>query len=350
MRTRRGGPGRVASAVLTVSVLPMLLTPAIAAAGDHPPGTVAVIQAAAGSYLAGVTRNGDRTVTAEVYSASMGRTIPIEVILPADTSAPRPTLYLLNGAGGGEDTATWQDRTDVLSFFQDKNVNVVTPLEGAFSYYTDWEKDDPVLGRNKWQTFLTKELPPIVDAEFGTDGVNSIAAISMTATSVLNLAIAAPGLYRSVGAYSGCAETSTPEGQAFIELVVEGRGGGDVTNMWGPLDGPGWVANDPVVNAEKLRGTQLYVSSGSGLPGPHETLDAPGVNGSPATLANQVIVGGIIESAVNMCTHNLANRLAELKIPATFDFRPVGTHSWGYWQDDLHNSWPMLASSMGMQP
>ncbi|GAA3184792.1 hypothetical protein GCM10020255_080840 [Rhodococcus baikonurensis] len=75
--------------------------------------------------------------------------------LPADTSAPRPTLYLLNGAGGGEDSATWEGRTDVLDFFADKNVNVVTPLEGAFSYYTDWQKDDPVLGRNKWQTFLT---------------------------------------------------------------------------------------------------------------------------------------------------------------------------------------------------
>ncbi len=154
-----------------------------------------------------------RTVTISVHSDAMGRDIPLEVILPADTSAPRPTLYLLNGAGGGEDSATWEGRTDVLDFFADKNVNVVTPLEGAFSYYTDWQKDDPVLGRNKWQTFLTRELPPVIDAQFGTNGVNAIAAISMTATSVLNLAISAPGLYRSVGAYSGCAETSTQPGQ-----------------------------------------------------------------------------------------------------------------------------------------
>jgi diacylglycerol O-acyltransferase/trehalose O-mycolyltransferase len=27
---------------------------------------------------------------------------------------------------------------------------------------------------------------------------------------------------------------------------------------------------------------------------------------------------------------------------------PTGTHSWGYWEDDLHNSWPMLARSMGI--
>ncbi|MDJ0114788.1 esterase family protein, partial [Rhodococcus erythropolis] len=45
----------------------------------------------------------------------------------------------------------------------------------------------------------------------------------------------------------------------------------------------------------------------------------------------------------------LADRLNALGIPATFDFKPSGTHSWGYWQDDLHNSWPMIASSMGAQ-
>ena len=58
--------------------------------------------------------------------------------------------------------------------------------------------DDPSLGRQKWQTFLTQELPPVIDAEFNTNGVQSISAISMTATSVLNLAIAAPGLYKGV--------------------------------------------------------------------------------------------------------------------------------------------------------
>ncbi|MCJ0906142.1 alpha/beta hydrolase family protein [Rhodococcus sp. ARC_M6] len=288
-----------------------------------------------------------RTLTITVHSDAMNRDISLEVILPADTSSPRPTLYLLNGAGGGEDNATWEARTDVLSFFADKNVNVVTPMEGAFSYYTDWQKDDPVLGRNKWQTFLTQELPPAIDARFGTTGVNAIAAISMTATSVLNLAIAAPGLYLSVGAYSGCAETSTQPGQDYVRLVVGARGGADPTNMWGPFDGPGWRENDPVVNAEKLRGTDLYVSSGTGLPGPYENLAGPGIDGNVGTLASQVAIGGVIEAAVDGCTHTLADRLNSLGIPATFDFRPTGTHSWGYWQDDLHNSWTMIARSIG---
>ncbi|ORM09201.1 alpha/beta hydrolase [Prescottella equi] len=300
------------------------------------------------SHLTGI--DGDstdaRVRTAHVYSESMDRVVPVRVLLPADTSRPRPTLYLLNGAGGGETGATWQANTDVTEFFADKHVNVVTPMGGTASYYTDWERDDPVLGRNKWQTFLTRELPPIIDAEFGGNGTNSIAAISMTATSVLNLAIAAPGLYRAVGSYSGCAETSTPMGSAFVDLVVRSAGGGDPVNMWGPPGSPARLANDPVRNAEKLRGTELFVSSGSGLPGPHDHLGAPGVDGDPVLFARQVVVGGAIEAATNACTRNLADRLRALNIPATFDFNPTGTHSWGYWQDDLHQSWPLMARAM----
>ncbi len=197
-----------------------------------------------------------------------------------------------------------------------------------------------------WTTFLTQELPPIVDAELGTNGINSIGGISMAGTSVLSLAQSAPDLYEGVAAYSGCARTSTDPGQACVRMVVESRGGADATNMWGSYDGDGWTKNDPYVNAEKLRGFDIYESSGTGLPGPGDRLDAPWINGDRATLANQIILGGAIEAATNQCTHALAGKLGELGIPATFDFRPTCTHSWSYWEEDLHKSWPMLAESM----
>lgn len=47
------------------------------------------------------------------------------MLRPADTSAPRPTLYLLDGVEGGETGSGWLDRTDVATFFADRNVNVV---------------------------------------------------------------------------------------------------------------------------------------------------------------------------------------------------------------------------------
>ncbi|MFC9900444.1 hypothetical protein ACFVJ3_09680 [Rhodococcus sp. NPDC127593] len=113
----------------------------------------------------------------------------------------------------------------------------MTPLAGAFfSYYTDWQRDDPELGRNKWTVFLTQELPPIIDAEFGTSGVNAIAA------------------RRCIGVSTSTADVSKRARRRAVLRPDRGRESrrSRLGNMWGPLGGPGWVANDPLVNAEKL--------------------------------------------------------------------------------------------------
>lgn len=311
---------------------------ATAGADDATPETGA-------AHLVSIDRPGQRQEEMTVYSAAMDRVITLQVITPADNSVPRPTLYLLNGAGGGEDAATWYRQTDIVQFFSDKNVNVVSPVGGKFSYYTDWLRDDPNLGRNKWQTFLTEELPPIVDVALHTSGVNGIAGVSMSATSALDLSIHAPDLYRAVASYSGCATTADETSRKFIQLVLD-RGDADMSNMWGPPGDPEWARHDAVLNAEGLRGKALFVSSSSGLPGPLDTLDSPSIGGRPMTLANQIVLGGIIEAATDSCTHQLATRLGELGIPAQVEFRPSGTHSWRYWQDDLHRSWPMLEAAM----
>ncbi|MFC3243525.1 alpha/beta hydrolase [Gordonia humi] len=282
----------------------------------------------------------------EVYSASMGRTVSLTVLRPQDVSKPAPVLYLLNGAGGGEDSATWKAKTDYKDFFADKRVNVVTPNSGAFSYYTDWQKDDPVLGRNKWQTFLTEELPPLVDEAFSTTGANAIAGISMAGTSVFNLAIAKPELYRSVAAFSGCARTSDPLGQAYIRTVVGDRGRGDVTNMWGPLNGPGWKDNDPYLHADKLKGVKVYMTTGTGLPGRYDVPGARLINGDPAVLIDQVLMGGAIEAIVNSCTQQVKQAFDKAGVDTTVTTRPVGTHSWEYWQQDLHETWPSIARDL----
>ncbi|TCK00580.1 S-formylglutathione hydrolase FrmB [Nocardia alba] len=299
-----------------------------------------------GSRLDRIERPGQRQQIVHVYSASMDRVIPLQVITPHDTSAPRPTLYLLNGAGGGEDIANWYNQTDIVQFFADKNVNVVTPAAGAFSYYTDWQRDDPKLGRNKWQTFLTAELPPIIDATLNTTGVNAIAGLSMSATAVLNLAIAAPDRYRAVGAYSGCASVEDPVSRAYIDTVLA-RGGADPANMWGPPGDPAWRANDAYLNAERLRGKAIYLSSANGLPGAAEALPPGATPGKVIGMTDQILLGGAIEAAANLCTQRLAARLAELNIPAHTEFRPAGTHTWKYWEQDLHNSWPLLAAAIG---
>ncbi|MDH6676135.1 diacylglycerol O-acyltransferase/trehalose O-mycolyltransferase [Rhodococcus sp. LBL1] len=270
----------VCAALAAAATLPLLgAIPATAEVTGAPDATA--IDATSAARLVSSTQQAGQRVDIEVYSPSMQRNIPLQVLRPKDTSTPAATFYLLNGAGGGEDGAAWDLQTDVGDFFADKHVNVVTPMEGAFSYYTDWRNPDPGLaatsgnnGTNKWTTFLTEELPPVIDAAFDTTGDNAIAAISMTGTSVLDLAIEAPALYKSVGSFSGCAITSETPGRQFVKLVV-GLGDGNVDNMWGPPDDPEWITRDPYVNADKLPRIPMYISTASGLPGPTTRWTTP---------------------------------------------------------------------------
>ncbi|MGI5216609.1 alpha/beta hydrolase [Nocardia sp. CA-290969] len=286
---------------------------------------------------------GGREFEVVVHSAAMDRPITLWVSHPG-TGAP--ALYLLNSGDGGEDGGPWMRRTDVAEFFAGKPVNVIVPMGGRASYYTDWLADDPVLGRNKWETFLTRELPPLLNARFGMSGRNAVAGLSMSATSALNLAIRAPGLYQAAGAYSGCTRTTDPAARAIVysQLAVFGA---NAVNMWGGPGDPAWPEHDPILHLDRLRGTALYISSGNGSPGPHEALNSRGIDGDPLRLADRMLVGGTMESIVHNCTGRMAAELAARQIPATVHIHP-GTHAWPYWQDDLHRSWPVFAGALGV--
>lgn len=286
------------------------------------------------------TATGEAVVSRlDVYSPSMDRWVSNDVISPAG-GGPAPVFYLLTGVGGAEDGISWFDNTDVRGFFADKNVTVVMPVGGHHSMYTDWNAPDPVLGRNMWQTYLTRELPAAVDARYNTTGANAIGGVSMAGGPVLDLAIQAPGLYRAVGSYSGCARTSDVFGQIAVRSMVEVLGRGNATNMWGPPGSPQWAAHDPLVNAEKLRGTALFVSTGNGIPGPIDTHD-------PNLVVPQTVAGSAVEMVTRACTAAFDGRLRELGIPATVSYRSEGTHSWGLFEADMRASWPLISAAIG---
>ncbi|MGA9873988.1 MAG: alpha/beta hydrolase family protein [Rhodococcus sp. (in: high G+C Gram-positive bacteria)] len=308
-------------------------------------GGVAAAEPRQTSAVSSIVKEG-RSWELQVYSAAMNKDVTVEVQRPVDQSRPAPSLYLLSGLDAGEGSASWQQQTDALSFLSDKQVNVVLPIGGRGSYYADWRREDPVLGVNKWQTFLTEELPPLIDGALGTTGRNSLAGLSTSGTAVLQMAEAKPGLFKSVAAYSGCAQIADPLGRQFVKLSVETWAGGNTINMYGPDNDPAWAANDPVINAEKLRGTELYISSGSGVPQPDDVRYYTEGNG-PQGVVN-LGLGVVIEGATNFCSHMLQHRLNSLGIPATYQFPPVGTHYWPYWEQALHDSWPVLARGMSL--
>lgn len=130
----------------------------------------------------------------------MGRTVQVQVLLPARRDSPRPTVYMLDGRSAAAEVNNWTARGGALSFFADKNVNVAFTLGGPASYYTDWLHSDPKLGTHRWETFLTRELPLLIDARFDGDGMNGLEGVSMGAEAAMMLATRNPGLYRAVAA------------------------------------------------------------------------------------------------------------------------------------------------------
>ncbi|MCR8895618.1 esterase family protein [Gordonia sp. GONU] len=320
--------------LVALSVLAMMVgLPSRSAAEPNPASIVAEYVQPAGE------------IDLAVRSTAMRQTVTVKV-LPARGDRPAPTLYLLNGAAGGDGGSSWFDRTDIRTYFADQNVNVVVPMGGAASYFTDWQHPDPALGVQKWATFLTSELPAVIDRRLDGNGRNAIAGISMAGTSVFQLSLHAPELYEALGSFSGCAQTSDPMGQAVVRMVVEGRGHGNTLNMWGPPTSPAWRANDPYVHAASFRGKSIYVSNGSGTPGRYDTIDGPGIDGNGSKLFDQLAVGAVIETATAECTRNLQRRLREVGVPATFHLYPGGTHSWPYWQDELHRAWPQFRAAL----
>ncbi|WP_041451078.1 alpha/beta hydrolase [Hoyosella subflava] len=297
--------------------------------------------AASFATAAPVTRVDEISVTrTDIYvdSPAMQRTIRVHVLHPAHSS-PRPTFYLLDGNEATFEQSDWITKTDIVDFAASKNVNVVLPAGGEGSYYTDWQQPDPEFGVYMWETFLTEELPPIIDSYFNGNGRNAIGGISMGGQAAFTLTSRHPGLYRGVVAISACPLVAPQPYQDTVRAGIAYRGG-DATNMWGPRNAPAWFEHDPAQNLGALRDKPLYLYAGNGTPGRYEQQFD---DDTQAT----IVVGGPIEAAALTCSADFAARLGAGGITPTVDFRSSGTHSWPYWQDAIRSAWPTVEAAVG---
>ena len=317
-----------------------------------------------------------------VTSESMERDIPVAIFYARDEQGQRkenaPTVYLLNGAGGSEQDTDWvaQAYNELEKTYKDSGVNVVIPMEGAFSYYVDWAAEPPVdtathpffHGKQMWSTFLAHELPQAVEPYMNADQEHRAAAgLSMAATSVLLLAEHNPGFYDAVGSFSGCAATSRPIPWEFLNLTVS-RGAPNVMSpeyIFGERGSDYNRHNDALVNAAALKGTAVYLSTGTGLAAETDMagylkdrlINEYGVDPDAAStraLSNATtlqVEGGVIEAAMNACTHDLMVKMRANDVEVTHaELRNVGTHSWASWRDDVQLSFDkVFKKALGLE-
>ena len=254
-----------------------------------------------------------------VASESMNRVLPVEIWRPA-SDAPAPMLYLLDGVDSPSPSG-WLLPGNVQDTFAGEHVTLVMPARADGSLHADWKNDDPVLSRNKWQTFLTEELPPLLESgDLPFSGTRGIAGLSMGAASAVTIAERRPDLYSAVGAICGCYTARDDLGFVLAKIVAETRGG-NIANMWGARTDPAYAENDGLLHAERLRGKALYFATATGVPDATEWQR----NNNDLLRFTQ---GTGLEIATHACTVEMDRRLDELGIDARVDYLPTGLHNW----------------------
>lgn len=286
----------------------------------------------------------DRRVALWVHSPSMNTDIQVQILLARDwNSRPKdkfPQLVTLDGLRAQDDQSGWIINTNIEDFYKDKNVNVVLPIGGESSFYTDWKEPDK--GKTyKWETFLIKELPPIIEGQWRSTDVRGIQGLSMGGSAAMMLAARNPGFFKFAASYSGILQMTSYGMPQAIQFALRDGGGYDSFKMFGPPSDPAWKEHDPYVLADKLQGTSLYMSSGNGLVGPY---DKP--SDIPMLATNYSGVG--LEILSRVTSQQMAIKLNQLGIPGQAVYRASGTHTWKYWQFEMTQSWPQAAGALGL--
>ncbi|MGB3699326.1 MAG: alpha/beta hydrolase family protein [Gordonia sp. (in: high G+C Gram-positive bacteria)] len=280
----------------------------------------------------------DLTVRSEAMRASM----PVTVLSPGGTS-PRPTVYLLDGADAGAEVSDWITKGGAEQFFAGRDVNVVLPAGGAGSFYTNWVRNDPKLGKPQWETFLTEELPGLIDSRFHGSGNNAVMGLSMGGQAAFALAVRHPELYRGVASMSGCPRVSGQANEAYVRATVA-KSGANPDNMWGAPGSKNWLAHDPSRDVQALRGKALFLSSGTGAIGPMDLTAKRDPKDGPVDA--QIAAGSALEMGANRCSLEFATLLRAKDIPFTAGFRLIGTHGWDYWKQDLPRAWEAIGPAL----
>ena len=252
-------------------------------------------------------------------------------------------LYLLHGGLGNY--VDWTESSDVERLTRPMDVLVVMPDAGRLGFYADWWNHG---AGNKpgWETFHLTELRQILERGLGAGDERAIAGLSMGGFGAMSYAGRHPELFRAAASFSGILDTTHPTAapifagpyptwlmQTFLQPL-----GYDPLALFGdPMTQADiWAAHNPADLVEHMRGISLYVSCGNGELGP---LDPPGTD--PSGLL------ALLEAALLRQNQEFVARANELDIDMTVDFYGPGTHTWPYWQRQLHVAWPLLMRAIG---
>ncbi|MFN8071571.1 MAG: alpha/beta hydrolase family protein [Mycobacterium sp.] len=177
-----------------------------------------------------------------VPSAAMGRDIPV-----AFQGGGRHTVVLLDAFNAGPDVSNWVTAGNAMNTLSGSGLSVAAPAGGAYSLYTNWERN----GSKQWETFLADELPNWLAANKGVaPNGNAIVGASQGGTGALTMATFHPDRYGYAGSLSGFLNPSDTQTNGVISNAI--NIGDNIDAMWGAPQLGRWKWHDPNVHANLL--------------------------------------------------------------------------------------------------
>ncbi|POM27286.1 Diacylglycerol acyltransferase/mycolyltransferase Ag85B precursor [Actinomadura rubteroloni] len=293
-----------------------------------------------GSKITGVKWLDKRKTQADitVNSTGLGKSVKVRLLVPKTWSATAtrtwPTLYAFHG--GNDTYISWTRSTDIESLAAKYDTLVAMPDGGRNGSYTDWYNGGRG-GTPRWETFHTVEVRELLERNFRAGPERAAIGISSGAQGAITYAARHPGLYRFAGSFSGVLSMLSPGIPALL-LYTNARPGTTPSDIWGDpvLNRANWAAHDPATLLPRLRWTKVYVSSGNGSTGPYDNPNA-----APWDIRY------LSESQVYRTSKDFVAQARRLGVPVTTDFYGNGSHSWKYWQDELHKTFPQIMTALG---
>lgn len=300
-----------------------------------------------------------RDMSLDIVPAALGRQVNVRVLLPSGygtTSQTRyPTLYLFPGTNGAG--ADWIDHGNaeaatagkgLITVMSDIGFNDSPGHADGGGYFTNWVNTHTQLGPSAWETYHVNELIPWIDGNLNTIAARNgraVAGLSQGGYGAFAYAARHPDLFLSAGSFSGAPDID------YNPLIAVGANAvisytsavldhtGDPDAMFGSrlTNEANWQAHDPADLANNLRGMDLQLYSGNGLPGP---LDS-----GPPDLATSGVEGMTFAS-----TMSFAQRASSLGVPYHLNYYGNGTHTWPYWSRDLTQYLPAIMNDFAHPP
>lgn len=245
------------------------------------------------------------------------------------------TVILLDGMRAQYDYNGWEINTNVQEMVK-SGVNVVEPIGGPASFYTDWDAPSNFNGqkyRYRWNCAITKSLVGALDKRgfrVGASKRYAIMGLSMGGNAALVIGAQNRQHFDRAGSLSGYNFLSAPGMRTALRLAmfdVDPKPW-NIDAMWGPPWSIRWFQNDPFWNIGNMRGMKIFVGSGNGLFGKYNALP---------NVFDDLFKGSTLE-LLAFTQSKAFEAAAFVQGVPLMTYYANGTHAWGYWQDMVWNA------------